>query len=65
MNRILNVNPNIEITSARKIVDTRNRISHGYNSVSDDIIWAIGIFKNLDVIIYIGYMEGTVDFSQY
>ncbi len=30
-------------TSARKIVDTRNRISHGYDSVSDDIIWAIVI----------------------
>jgi len=32
---------NIEITNSRKIVDTRNRISHGYDSVSDDIIWAI------------------------
>lgn len=41
MNRILCQNPNIEITNARKIVDTRNRISHGYDSVSDDIIWAI------------------------
>jgi len=41
MNRILSQNPNIEITNARKIVDTRNRISHGYDSVSDDIIWAI------------------------
>jgi uncharacterized protein with HEPN domain len=43
MNRILNQNLNIEITNARKIVDTRNRISHGYDSVSDDIIWAIVI----------------------
>ena len=43
MARILNQNPNIEITNSRKIVDTRNRISHGYDSVSDDIIWAIVI----------------------
>jgi uncharacterized protein with HEPN domain len=43
MNRILSQNPQIEITNARKIVDTRNRISHGYDSVSDDIIWAIVI----------------------
>lgn len=43
VNRILNQNPNIEITNSRKIVDTRNRISHGYDSVSDDIIWAIVI----------------------
>ena len=41
VNRILNVNPEIKITNARKIVDTRNRIIHGYDSVSEDIIWAI------------------------
>jgi len=34
---------NIEITNARKIVDTRNRISHGYDNVSEDIIWTIVI----------------------
>ena len=43
MNRILNRQEKIAITSARKIVDTRNRISHGYDSVSDDVIWAIVI----------------------
>ena len=43
INRILSQNPNIEITNSRKIVDTRNRISHGYDSVSDDIVWAIVI----------------------
>jgi uncharacterized protein with HEPN domain len=31
----------INITNARKIVDTRNRIIHGYDSVSDEIIWGI------------------------
>jgi len=41
VNRILNVLPNIKITSARKIVDTRNRIIHGYDTVSEDIIWTI------------------------
>ncbi|WP_262481312.1 HepT-like ribonuclease domain-containing protein [Alkalitalea saponilacus] len=29
------------MTNARKIVDTRNRIIHGYDSVSEDIIWSI------------------------
>ena len=43
VNRILSQNPNIEITHSRKIVDTRNRISHGYDNVSEDIIWAIVI----------------------
>ena len=29
------------ITTARKIIDTRNRIIHGYDDVSDQIIWTI------------------------
>jgi len=41
VNRILNINHEIKITNARKIVDTRNRIIHGYDTVSEDIIWAI------------------------
>lgn len=41
INRILNINPEINITNARKIVDTRNRIIHGYDTVSEEIIWAI------------------------
>jgi uncharacterized protein with HEPN domain len=43
VNRILAQDPKINISNSRKIVDTRNRISHGYDSVSDDIIWAIVI----------------------
>jgi uncharacterized protein with HEPN domain len=41
VNRILKSNPEVKITNARKIVDTRNRIIHGYDTVSEDIIWAI------------------------
>jgi uncharacterized protein with HEPN domain len=40
-NRILKVQPNIPITDVKKIIDTRNRIIHGYESVSDDVIWSI------------------------
>jgi uncharacterized protein with HEPN domain len=43
VNRILKKNKDIQITNARKIVDTRNQISHGYDKVSDDVIWAIVI----------------------
>ena len=42
-NRILARNPDIEITNARKIVQLRNFIIHSYDSVSDEIIWAIVI----------------------
>ena len=33
MNRILKINPNIPITSARRIVDTRKYLIHGYDSL--------------------------------
>ena len=41
MDRILKENPDIKITDSRRIVDTRNRIIHGYDTVSDDVIWLI------------------------
>ena len=41
MNRILQKDDSIELSNSRKIVDTRNGIIHGYDSVSDDIIWSI------------------------
>jgi len=41
ISRILKVDPNIQIKNSRKIVDTRNRIIHGYDSVSEEIIWSI------------------------
>lgn len=43
MGRILKVEPEIKISDARKIVDTRNRIIHGYDSVSDEVIWLIAV----------------------
>jgi len=41
MNRILKVDNQFKISNARRIVDTRNRVSHGYDSVSESVIWAI------------------------
>lgn len=43
MNRILKINPDIQITSARRIVNTRNYLIHGYDSLREDLIWAIVI----------------------
>lgn len=42
-NQLLKLQPVIQISNARKIVDTRNFVIHGYDSVSDDMIWAIVI----------------------
>ena len=41
VNRILKLQPAIKITSARKIVDTRNYIIHAYDSLEPDKIWVI------------------------
>lgn len=41
MGRILKINPSVPITSARKIVDTRNYVIHAYDSLKPDILWAI------------------------
>jgi len=41
LNRILKVDPIIKISDSRKIVDTRNRIIHGYDSITSDILWLI------------------------
>ena len=43
LSRILKLKPEIKISDARKIVDTRNRIIHGYDSISADVIWLIVI----------------------
>lgn len=49
MDRILKMDPNIQISESRKIVDTRNRIIHGYDVVSNDVIWLI-VNKSLPVL---------------
>jgi uncharacterized protein with HEPN domain len=41
MNKILHIDPKIEITSARKIVDTRNWVVHSYDRIDDVIMWGI------------------------
>ena len=43
MSRLLKENPLIEISNSRKIVDARNKIIHGYDEISDDVIWGIVI----------------------
>jgi uncharacterized protein with HEPN domain len=41
MNRILKSDPDFKIDNAHKIIGTRNRIAHGYDKISDDLIWSI------------------------
>jgi len=40
-NRILSKDSNFEITHSRKVISLRNRIIHGYDVISDELIWGI------------------------
>jgi 4a-hydroxytetrahydrobiopterin dehydratase len=41
MRRILKEDPTFQITSARKIIDLRNQVIHGYDVIDDGNIWSI------------------------
>ncbi len=49
VNRILIKDEIFQLSNARKIVDTRNRIIHGYDTISDEIIWSI-VIKHLPLL---------------
>lgn len=48
-NRILKIDTDFEIDNARKIVDLRNWVIHGYDKIDDVIIWGI-ISKQLPLL---------------
>lgn len=41
--RILRKDKNFKLDNSEKIVGTRNRIVHGYDKISDDLIWSVVI----------------------
>lgn len=41
VNKILGLQPDISITNSRRIVDARNKIIHGYDSIENTQIWGI------------------------
>ena len=46
VNRILKKDKNFELENTQKIIGTRNRIIHGYDMISDELIWSI-VINNL------------------
>lgn len=48
-NRILKIDSSIKIDNARKIVDLRNWVIHGYDKIDDVIIWGI-ISRQLPIL---------------
>lgn len=49
INKILKIESEITIEHAKDIVNLRNRIIHAYDSIDDEIIWAI-IINHLPVL---------------
>jgi len=47
--KLLEILPEISITNARRIVNTRNKISHGYDDIENTEIWNI-IITHLPVL---------------
>jgi len=49
MNAILKLNPDIEISNSRRIVNARNKPTHGYDEIYNTQIWNI-IIKHIPVL---------------
>ncbi len=50
MNQVLKINPEIPITAARKVVDTRNFVIHAYDSLKPDILWGIVVINHMPLL---------------
>ena len=49
MNNLLQLDAGLPISNARRIVNTRNKIIHGYDEVDEVMIWEI-VIKHLPVL---------------
>lgn len=49
VNLILKLEPDVDISDARRIVDLRNRLTHGYDAVENVMVWTI-LIKHLPVL---------------
>jgi uncharacterized protein with HEPN domain len=49
LNNLLKSDPEVSIRDARKIVDLRNWVIHGYDKVDDVIVWGI-LTRNLPIL---------------
>jgi uncharacterized protein with HEPN domain len=49
MNKLLILDPDINISNSRRIVDARNKIIHGYDEIENAQIWGI-IINHLPIL---------------
>lgn len=43
INRIRKKDPSFEIPNAKEVINTRNRIIHGYDSVETEFLWGVAV----------------------
>ena len=49
INRILKKEPDFNLPHAKEIINTRNRIIHGYDSVTPEFLWSL-IIKHIPIL---------------
>jgi uncharacterized protein with HEPN domain len=49
VNQLLKSFPDISISNARRIVDTRNKLTHGYDDIENVQVWSI-VIKHLPIL---------------
>lgn len=49
VNHLLKKYPDIKISNARRIVDTRNKLTHGYDEIENVQVWSI-VIKHLPIL---------------
>lgn len=49
VSKLLKINPDIQISFARQIVDLRNKVIHAYDNVNTVIIWKV-VMKDIPVL---------------
>src|ERR1035437_5908582 len=49
MKRIENLDPTLNISSKKKIINMRNRVIHGYDKIDDELIWGT-IIRHLPIL---------------
>ena len=49
INRILKANPEFQLSNAKAIINTRNRVIHGYDSVTTEFLWSL-IIKHIPAL---------------
>ena len=54
LNNALKMEPSIGITNARKVVDMRNKLIHGYDEVEDTVVWNV-------IIKYIPLLKSEIE----